>query len=325
MFCNGTFVPVTKSFYLITGQSFGTFLYSVPRPGGQDHVPHPSGRWEDFWKHVWARAEAQHHLAVLLRPGAACAFSPSGPRQALPAHHAAHGHRWTDWCVSDRNVWLLNYTYWKDKKSCFQITSTFSSDIILIWRIDFCILCKQVCLFEGVSWLYRGFNLVLCSKSGPDCLWVSGVSCQQPSQQSRAGEGPSGQELSPSNIPVLCVPLARHTTWNPHHRYSRAVISSRPPMISFFANPKQSVFMCGTDWVFSGFRTYSVVVYHWAEAYVQQAQEVWWLTRRADTALWLAPRLTRSASCCFSHGFVPAATLIYQHHRAQRTQRSITF
>lgn len=77
--------------------------------------------------------------------------------------------------------------------------------------------------------------------------------------------------------------------------------------------------------VFSGFGTYSVVVCHWAEAYVHQAQEVWWLTQRADTALWLAPRPTRSASCCFSHAFVPAATLIYQHRRAQRTQRSITF
>lgn len=84
----------------------------------------------------------------------------------------------------------------------------------------------------------QGFNLVLCSKSGPDCIWVSGVSCQQPSQQSGAGEGPSGQERSPCNISVLCVPLARHTTWNPHHRYSRAVISSRPRMMSFLHHSK---------------------------------------------------------------------------------------
>lgn len=141
---------VTKSFYLITGQPFGTFLYSVSRPGGQDHVPHPSGRWEDLWKHVWARAEAQHHLAVFLPPGAAGAFSPSGPRQALPAHHAAHGDRWTDWWVSDRKSWkyAANMTFCLSSKFEFL-------DIKLIWRTDFCTPRKQVCVFGVVCGFYR--------------------------------------------------------------------------------------------------------------------------------------------------------------------------
>lgn len=143
---------VNKSFYSITGQTPGAFLYSVSRPGGQDHVPYPSGRWENFWKHVWARAEAQHHLAVILGPGAAGAVSPSGPRQALPSHHAAHGHCWTDWCVSYRKSFSFTLT---GKTKCYVFSIQVHSHIILIWCTDFCILHRQVYMFRIVSWVYR--------------------------------------------------------------------------------------------------------------------------------------------------------------------------
>lgn len=121
---------VLKSFYSITGQSPGAFLYSVSRPGGQDHIPYPSERWEDFWKHVWARAEAQHHLAVILRPGAAGAVSPSGPRQALPSHHAAHGHCWTDWYVSDRKYLIISFVLHSLER---QKTHVFSIEVHLMY------------------------------------------------------------------------------------------------------------------------------------------------------------------------------------------------
>lgn len=163
---------VTKSFYLITGQSFGTFLYSLSRPGGQDHVPHPSGRWEDFWKHVWARAEAQHHLAVLLWPGAAGTFSPSGPRQALPAHHAAHGHRRTDWCVLDRkSVWLLHYT--KSHVFSIQVHSlrtSYSFDVVIFAYS----VSKYAC--SGVSADFTGFLILFCAANLAQIAFESVVS-----------------------------------------------------------------------------------------------------------------------------------------------------
>lgn len=179
-------------------------------------------------------------------------------------------------------------------------------------------LQRQVSMFVFVSWLYRVL-ILFCAANLAQIAFesvVSVVNSLHNSQELAKDHQGRNCLLATYLYFVFRLPDSQHeilTTgtvglW--YHLDPEWCHSS-----SFQNNP---VFFCG-------FGIDSVVVCHWSEASVHQAQEVWWLTQRADTALWLAPQPTRSASCCFSHGFVPAATLIYQHHRPQRTQRSITF
>lgn len=76
------------------GESPGALLHPVPCSRGKGYVPYPCRGRQSARKQAGARAKAQHHLPVLLRAGAACTLPPPGPGQAVPPHHAAHGHRW---------------------------------------------------------------------------------------------------------------------------------------------------------------------------------------------------------------------------------------
>ena len=78
------------------GQTPAALLHAVPRSGRPGELPHPRAGREGSGGQAGARAEAEHHLAVVLVPGAAGALPAPGPGQALQTHPAAHGHRRAD-------------------------------------------------------------------------------------------------------------------------------------------------------------------------------------------------------------------------------------
>lgn len=69
---------VTNRPFSAPGQPPGALLHPLPRPGGWSHIPAAGQGGEDSREQAGARAEAQHHLPVLLQLRASGPLPPSG-------------------------------------------------------------------------------------------------------------------------------------------------------------------------------------------------------------------------------------------------------
>lgn len=96
-----SFLSVTIHLCSAPGQSSGAFLHPLPCFGGWGNIPAASQGGKDSREQVGTRAEAQHHLSVLLQSGASGPLPPPGVGQTLHPHHAAHAYRRPDrWGVN---------------------------------------------------------------------------------------------------------------------------------------------------------------------------------------------------------------------------------